>query len=160
MLIICVVAPFRKTAVMCSGVDEPSLKLWYRSELKLTRNSWLPLCGIASFVVVYICLQQSPLVSMDYRVNAWTGWPGIRKLWLGEIASLICNFYLGWQQVQWSKQIHLQDTVYILFVRLSTKPKTLISMAVERIVILILLKAKWQAHTVYNIILLLQVMIT
>ena len=29
-----------------------------------------------------------------YRVNAGTGWPGVSALSLGEIASLICNFYL------------------------------------------------------------------
>ena len=28
-----------------------------------------------------------------YRVSAWTGWPGVSVLWLGEIASFICSFY-------------------------------------------------------------------
>ena len=29
-----------------------------------------------------------------YRVNAGTGWPSVSVLWLGEVESLICNFYL------------------------------------------------------------------
>ena len=30
------------------------------------------------------------------RVSAWTGWPGVSILWLGEVEfSLICNFYLS-----------------------------------------------------------------
>ena len=30
-----------------------------------------------------------------YRVSAWTGWPGVSILSLGEMESLICNFYLN-----------------------------------------------------------------
>ena len=30
-----------------------------------------------------------------YRVSAGTGWPGVSILWLGEMDSLICNFYLS-----------------------------------------------------------------
>ena len=30
-----------------------------------------------------------------YRVSAGTGWPGVSILWLGEMESLICNFYLS-----------------------------------------------------------------
>ena len=30
-----------------------------------------------------------------YRVSAGTGWPGVSILWLGEVESLICSFYLG-----------------------------------------------------------------
>ena len=30
-----------------------------------------------------------------YRVSARTGWPSASILWLGEVESLICNFYLG-----------------------------------------------------------------
>ena len=30
-----------------------------------------------------------------YRVSAGTGWPGISILWLGEVDSLNCNFYLS-----------------------------------------------------------------
>ena len=30
-----------------------------------------------------------------YRVSAGTGWPGVSILWLGEIESLICSFYLS-----------------------------------------------------------------
>ena len=30
-----------------------------------------------------------------YRVNAGTGRPGVSILWLGEVESLICNFYLS-----------------------------------------------------------------
>ena len=31
----------------------------------------------------------------DYRFNAGTGWPGARVSWLGEVDSLISNFYLS-----------------------------------------------------------------
>ena len=30
-----------------------------------------------------------------YRVSAGTGWPGVSILWLGEMESLICTFYLS-----------------------------------------------------------------
>ena len=30
-----------------------------------------------------------------YGVGAGTGWPGVSILWLGEMESLICNFYLS-----------------------------------------------------------------
>ena len=30
-----------------------------------------------------------------YRVSAGTGRPGVSILWLGEMESLVCNFYLG-----------------------------------------------------------------
>ena len=30
-----------------------------------------------------------------YRVSAGTGWPGVSTLWLGEVESWICNFYLS-----------------------------------------------------------------
>ena len=30
-----------------------------------------------------------------YRVRAGTGWPGVSVLWLGEVESWICNFYLS-----------------------------------------------------------------
>ena len=30
-----------------------------------------------------------------YRVRTWTGWPGVSILLLGEVESLICNFYLS-----------------------------------------------------------------
>ena len=30
-----------------------------------------------------------------YRVSAGTGRPGVRKLWVGEMESLICSFYLS-----------------------------------------------------------------
>ena len=30
-----------------------------------------------------------------YRVSAGTGRPGVSILWLGEVESLICNFYLS-----------------------------------------------------------------
>ena len=30
-----------------------------------------------------------------YRVGAGTGWPGVSILLLGEMESLICNFYLS-----------------------------------------------------------------
>ena len=34
------------------------------------------------------------LAATRYRVNAVTGWPGVRKLWLGETESLICSLCL------------------------------------------------------------------
>ena len=30
-----------------------------------------------------------------YRVSAGTAWPGVSILWLGEMESLVCNFYLS-----------------------------------------------------------------
>ena len=30
-----------------------------------------------------------------YRVSTGTGWPGVCRLWLGEMESLVCNFYLS-----------------------------------------------------------------
>ena len=30
-----------------------------------------------------------------YRVSAGTGWPGVSILWLGEMESLVCNFYFS-----------------------------------------------------------------
>ena len=30
-----------------------------------------------------------------YRVSAGTGWPGVSILWLGEMESLVCDFYLS-----------------------------------------------------------------
>ena len=30
-----------------------------------------------------------------YRVGVGTGWPGVSALWLGELESLICDFYLS-----------------------------------------------------------------
>ena len=32
---------------------------------------------------------------LRYRVSAGTGWPGVSILWLGEMESLICSFYLN-----------------------------------------------------------------
>ena len=41
----------------------------------------------------------TPVVSLPgawhYRVSAGTGQPGVNILWLGEVESLICNFYLS-----------------------------------------------------------------
>ena len=37
----------------------------------------------------------------QHRVSAGTGWPGIIILWLDEIASLICNFYLSVAALVW-----------------------------------------------------------
>ena len=31
----------------------------------------------------------------QYRVSAETGLPGVSILWLGEVESLVCNFYLS-----------------------------------------------------------------
>ena len=40
-----------------------------------------------------------------YRVSVGTGWPGVSIQCLGEMESLICNFYSVWQHVHVSKQI-------------------------------------------------------
>ena len=41
-------------------------------------------------------LQRLPLPgAWCYRASAWTGWPGVGMLWLGEIASKIRNFCLS-----------------------------------------------------------------
>ena len=45
-----------------------------------------------------------------YWVSAATGWPGVSILLLGEIESLICNFWV-WQLVQLSEQIRSWDTL-------------------------------------------------
>ena len=36
-----------------------------------------------------------PCHAPGHKVRAWTGWPCISTLWLGELASLIYNFYLS-----------------------------------------------------------------
>ena len=46
-----------------------------------------------------------------YRVSAGTGRPSVSVLCLGEMESLICNFYLVWQHVKLSEQIHPWDTI-------------------------------------------------
>ena len=43
-----------------------------------------------------------------YKISAGTGWPGVSKLWLGEVESLIWNFYLS---VALSVQILSWDTL-------------------------------------------------
>ena len=35
------------------------------------------------------------LGAWHYRVSAGTGQPGVSILWLGEVESLVCNFYLS-----------------------------------------------------------------
>ena len=45
------------------------------------------------------------------RVSAGTDRPGVSILWLGEIESLICSFYLVWQHVKLSVQIRPWDTL-------------------------------------------------
>ena len=46
----------------------------------------------------------TPPGAWRYRVNAGTGWPGVSILWLGEVESLICNFYLSVaaRQIDWA----------------------------------------------------------
>ena len=46
-----------------------------------------------------------------YRVSAGTGRSSVSILWLGEIASLICNFYLMWQHTQLSGQVGFWDSL-------------------------------------------------
>ena len=36
-----------------------------------------------------------PARPWHYRVSAWTDRPGVSILWLGEVESLVCNFYLS-----------------------------------------------------------------
>ena len=43
------------------------------------------------------------------RVSAGTGWPGINILWLGDVESLICSFFLS-VAAQLSEQIYPWDT--------------------------------------------------
>ena len=45
-----------------------------------------------------------------YRVIAGTGWPSVSILWLGEVESLICNFYLSVAAHE-IVQIHFWDTL-------------------------------------------------
>ena len=46
-----------------------------------------------------------------YRVSTGTGWPGVSILWLGEVDSLICNFYLSMAAGRLSEQIRPWDTL-------------------------------------------------
>ena len=39
-----------------------------------------------------------------YRVSTETGWTSVSILWLGEMESLICNFYSVWQHIKLSEQ--------------------------------------------------------
>ena len=39
------------------------------------------------------------------KVSAWTGWPGVSILWLGEVENLICNFYLSVVAPQLSRSV-------------------------------------------------------
>ena len=38
---------------------------------------------------------QVATLSGAWRYSPVTGWPGVRILWLGQVESLICNFYLS-----------------------------------------------------------------
>ena len=42
-------------------------------------------------------------VAWRYRVSAGTGWPGVSILWLGEVESLIYNFYLSVAAHPWDR---------------------------------------------------------
>ena len=53
-----------------------------------------------------------PLQGPCYR----TGWLSVSILWLGEIASLICNFCRVWQHIQLPKWICPWDTLCMLCV--------------------------------------------
>ena len=46
-----------------------------------------------------------------YMVSAGTGWPGVSILWLGEMESLICSFYLSVAARKLSEQICPWDTL-------------------------------------------------
>ena len=59
-------------------------------------QGWLP--TIASPVIPVTQIWHTVATLPDawrYRVSARTGWPCVSRLWLREIASLICNFYLS-----------------------------------------------------------------
>ena len=45
-----------------------------------------------------------------YRVSTGSGWPGVSILWLGEIESLVCRFYLSVAACK-IEQIHPWDTL-------------------------------------------------
>ena len=49
--------------------------------------------------------------TLHYRVSAWSGWPDVSILWLGEMESLICNFYLSVAHIKLSEQILPWDTL-------------------------------------------------
>ena len=51
-----------------------------------------------------------PARRLAFWVSTGTGRPGVNILWLGELESLICNFYL-WQHVRLSEQIRPWDTL-------------------------------------------------
>ena len=46
-----------------------------------------------------------------YRVSAGTGWPDVSILWLGEMESWICNFYLSVAALTLCVQIGPWDTL-------------------------------------------------
>ena len=52
---------------------------------------WLCLCLFFSFSLSVTTAS----MTCCYRVSAGTGWPGVSMQWLGEMDSLICNFYLS-----------------------------------------------------------------
>ena len=66
--------------------------LWWRS------HTFLP-CGDFCRSSHTGDLNIGPVATMPdawrYRVSAGTGWPGVSILRLGEVESLICNFYLS-----------------------------------------------------------------
>ena len=61
-----------------------------------------------------------------YRVSAGTGQPGVSMLWLGEMESLICNFYLS-VAARKIEQIHPWDTLACFWdVKQPTNKQTLL----------------------------------
>ena len=46
-----------------------------------------------------------------YRISAGTGWPSVSTLWLGEMESLICNFYLSLAAHKLEIHLHVAGTL-------------------------------------------------
>ena len=85
-----------------AGLTTASLAKWLRhppQEQKISGSS--PVCAeifpMSSHTRdLKICTPvATPPGTWHYRVSTGTGWPGVSILWLGEVESLICSFYLS-----------------------------------------------------------------
>ena len=77
------------------------------SAVRLQKSPVAPFNVIITIIIIVIIITQSYMIHS--WINNWsssgyctmcevcvgTGWPNVHKLWLGEIASVICNFYLS-----------------------------------------------------------------
>ena len=59
-------------------------------------NTCLPVTTLSTYndTTMYTLVANLP-DAWHYRVRDKTGWPHVSVLWLGEMANLICNFYLS-----------------------------------------------------------------